>query len=83
MRHGIAKMGFWSSLVAFLGAATYSISQIISPPLLPILKYPWNEILIIAPSIVLAIAFVIVMNCVHEYATEDKKYGAELVCLLQ
>jgi hypothetical protein len=78
MRHGITKMDFWASLVAFLGAVTYSISQIISPPLLPILKYPWNEILIIAPSIVLAIAFIIVMNCVHEYATEDKKIWSRI-----
>jgi hypothetical protein len=78
MKQSSAALGFWSSFIAFLSAAAYSISQIISPPLLPILKYPWNEILIIAPSLVLAVVFVIVMNCVHEYAANDNKIWSRI-----
>lgn len=73
-----ANIGFWSSLIAFLGAATYTVSQIISPPLLQILRYPWNEILTIFPSIVLASSFVVAMNCVHLMAPEEKKVWSQI-----
>ncbi len=73
-----AKLGFWSALVAFLGAATYTAAQIISPPLLPLLTFPWNQTLIIGPSPVLAFAFLVTMNCVSAYAPGEKKLWSRI-----
>lgn len=73
MNRTTASLGFWASLVAFACATAYSAAQIISPPLLPVLYFPWNEILIIAPSFVLPLAYIIALNCVDAYVPEERK----------
>ncbi len=78
MKQNVAKLGLWSALTAFISAATYTLAQIISPPLLPLLKFPWNGLMIIAPSLVLALAFLVAMNCVYEYASGEKKLWSRI-----
>jgi hypothetical protein len=78
MKENAYKIGFWSALLAFLGATAYSIAQIVSPPMLPILTYPVSEIAIIAPSIVIPLALVIAMNCLNFTAPEEKKIWSQI-----
>jgi hypothetical protein len=60
------SLGYWASWTAFLSAVAYSVAQILSPPLLPVLGPPWSNLLIIAPSLVLPLALIVALNCLHE-----------------
>ena len=44
MNISIARIGYWSALVAFVGAAGYSVVQILQ--IVGLLTYPLDEILI-------------------------------------
>jgi hypothetical protein len=62
----VMTLGSWASWTAFLSAVAYSVAQILSPPLLPVLPSPWSDLLILAPSLVLPLALLVALNCLHE-----------------
>lgn len=68
----VVRVGFWSALVAFGAASLYSLAQIVSPPLIPLLAFPWSDALIIAPSIVIPLALVVALNCLHTTVSGDR-----------
>lgn len=61
----VRRAGFWSALVAFAAASLYSAAQIVSPPLIPLLSFPWSDLLIIAPSLLIPLALLVALNCLH------------------
>jgi hypothetical protein len=63
-------LGFWSALIAAISSIGYSVAAILS--LLKLLPDPMDKILQFAPSLVLALAFVVMMVCIH-YSTPLEK----------
>lgn len=78
MNTDIKKIGYWSSLLACLGASTYTVAQIFSPPLIPFFKFPWNELFIVVPSIILSISFVVAISCLHAITPAEKKFWSQI-----
>jgi uncharacterized protein YqgC (DUF456 family) len=61
----IRRTGFWSALVAFVTAVLCNAAQIVSPPLIPLLAFPWSDVLIVAPSLLVPPALLLALNCLH------------------
>ncbi len=61
-----SRFGFWAAIAAFLASVGYDIPQLLQ--LAGVLVDPWDRILIFAPSLVLAPAFVLTMVAVHSAA---------------
>jgi hypothetical protein len=57
------KIGFWSALIASLGALGYSVTQILQ--VLALLRFPWDGILIYGFSLCIAAPFMIAMLALH------------------
>ncbi|MEX5234803.1 hypothetical protein [Kocuria arenosa] len=60
------SVGPWASWTALGASGACSVAQILSPPLLPVLRPPWSDLLIFAPSLVLPLALLVALNCLHE-----------------
>lgn len=69
-RNSLYTVGFWSALVAFLGALGFSVSQALQ--LVSLVHYPLDAILIYGFSLCIATPFVLAMLALH-YLTPDKK----------
>jgi len=78
MNKDVYKIGYRSSVLAFIGAIGYTIAQIFSPPLIPFFNFPWNEILIVLPSIILSISYVVAISCLHKTSSDSKKIYSQL-----
>jgi hypothetical protein len=68
----VTRLGFWSALVALVAAVLYSLAQIVSPPLIPLLAFPWSDVLIIAPSLVIPLALVVALHCLDARTTGER-----------
>ena len=66
-----SRFGFWSALGAFAASIAYGIPQILQ--VANILHDPWDRILIFAPSLALAPAFVFTMAAVHVTAPPGRR----------
>jgi hypothetical protein len=58
------KFGYWSAVAALAASLGYGVPQLLQ--VAGILHDPWDRILIFAPSLALAPAFVLTMAAVHE-----------------
>jgi hypothetical protein len=67
----VALVGFWSAVAAAVFSAGYSVAQLLA--LARLLPFPWDQILIFAPSLLLAPAFVLLLVCIHEAAPADRR----------
>lgn len=65
------RFGFWSALAAFVGAAGYSISQLLQ--LVGLLAWPWDEVLIYGFSFVIAWPFMLAILALHRLTPEQLK----------
>ena len=68
----ILRIGFWSSFIAFLGAAGYSVAQILQ--VLDLLHPPWDGILIFGFSLCIATPFTISMAALHYTVADNRKF---------
>lgn len=57
------RFGMWASIAAFLTSVGYAVPQLLQ--VAGVLVDPWDRILIFAPSLALATAFVLTMVAVH------------------
>ncbi|EKD80444.1 MAG: hypothetical protein ACD_40C00092G0005 [uncultured bacterium] len=78
MNKDVYKIGYWFSILSFAGAIGYTIAQIFSPPLIQFFKFPWNEILIVLPSIILSISYVVVLSCLHYVTPDNRKIYSQI-----
>ncbi len=72
----VGQLGFWSSVVAAIGSLGFSVAALLD--LGHLLAFPWNHILSIAPSLLLAIAFLLVMVSIYHYAPIEKKLWSHI-----
>src|SRR5664279_177493 len=75
-----SRIGFWSSLTAFVMAAGYSIVQILQ--LLGFLAFPWDEILIFGFSIGIPVPFVLAMIALHHTVSEERRLWTHCAVVL-
>ena len=66
-----ARFGFWAALVALTASVGYGVPQIMQ--VMGLLPDPLDRILIFAPSLVLAPAFVLAMAALHESAEPSRR----------
>jgi len=71
MNAAVAKFGFRSALVSFIGAAGYSIVQVMQ--VAGIIGKPMDDILIYGFSLVIAAPFMLAILALHYSVPEDKK----------
>jgi hypothetical protein len=65
-----SRFGFWSAVASLAASVGYGVPQILQ--VLGLLPRPWDEILIFAPSLVLAPAFVLTLAAVHDVAPRER-----------
>lgn len=65
------RFGFWAALAAFAASLGYGVPQLLQ--VAGILHDPWDRILIFAPSLALAPAFVLTMAAMHEATPADRR----------
>ncbi|HUL44293.1 MAG TPA: hypothetical protein VLY03_08045 [Bacteroidota bacterium] len=76
----LCRIGFWSALVAFVGASGYCVVQILQ--VLTILGPPWDGILIFGLSLCIATPFVIAMLALHYLTPEVNRFWSHAAVLL-
>jgi hypothetical protein len=67
----VGRFGVWAAWAAAVAAIGYDIPQILQ--VLGVLKDPWDRILIFAPSLALAPAFVLAVAAAHAAAPPGRK----------
>jgi hypothetical protein len=79
-RTDIAKVGFWSALVALAGAVGY----IVSVPLqvLDVVSPSQDSIIAFASSLIIATPFVLAMLALHYVVPEEKKFWTHAAVLM-
>ena len=69
-----SRFGLWAAIAACAASLAYAVPQILQ--VLGILPGPWDRILIFAPSLILAPAYVLTMAAVCDRATSQRRvYG--------
>lgn len=89
----VSQLGFYSSVLTAIITAVFFIAGILTParsgPFAPVtnsISYPYtnvaafipNDYLWIYPGILLALIFVVLMVCIHFYASNDKKIFSQI-----
>ncbi len=78
-RKSLCKIGFQSSLAAFIAVIGYDVAQILQ--LLGVLKYPWDAILIYGFSLCIPIPFVLAMLALHYVTPSEKRFWSHAALL--
>lgn len=78
-RKSLYKVGFWSALVAFVGAFGYSVAQILQ--LVRLVSYPLDAILIYGFSLCIATPFILAMLALHYLTPAGKKFWSHAALL--
>jgi hypothetical protein len=79
MDEAIYRMGFWTALVAFVAAASYSIFQILQ--ILGLIGKPWDEVLIYGFSLFIATPFMLALLALHHVTPEVKRFWSHAAVL--
>ncbi|MGE5463799.1 MAG: hypothetical protein ACM3PS_10610 [Syntrophothermus sp.] len=77
-KHAVSTVGFWSALLAFLFSNTFTVGAVVGG----MLPKPWDAILPVAPSLLLAPTFAIMMVALHRAAPEDKKIWSHIALVI-
>jgi hypothetical protein len=75
----IYMVGFWSALVAFIGALGYCVAQVLQ--VLALLHSPWDGILIYGFSLCIATPFVLAMLALHYIVPVENKFWSHAALL--
>lgn len=75
----IYRTGFWSALVAFVAAASYSVFQILQ--IAGFIGRPWDEVLIYGTSLLIAAPFMLALLALHHVAPDDRRYWSHAAVL--
>lgn len=76
----VVQVGFWSAVTTAISCILFSIAAVMTET--GALAAPWDVVLPIAPSLVLAPAFLIMMVCVNATVTGEKKIWSQLAVAL-
>ena len=71
-----ARLGFWSAVVAASASLGFLVASV--PVLLGAVAPPWDNVLTLLPSLLLAPALLVLLVCVHHAAPDEKKVWSHL-----
>jgi hypothetical protein len=71
-----ARLGFWSGMLAAGFSLAFSIASV--PVLLGAVGPPWDNVLTLVPSLLLAPALLVLMVCVHDRAPDHQQLWSRL-----
>ena len=71
-----ARLGFWSAALAASASVVFLVASV--PVLLGAVAPPWDNVLTLVPSLLLAPALLALLVCVHNTAPSDKKVWSHL-----
>ena len=71
-----ARLGFWSAVVAASASLVFLVAS--APVLVGAVAPPWDNVLTLVPSLVLAPALLALLVCVHDTAPSDRKVWSHL-----
>jgi hypothetical protein len=71
-----ARLGFWSAVLAASASLVFLVAS--GPVLVGAVAPPWDNILTLVPSLVLAPALLALLVCVHHTARSDRKAWSHL-----
>lgn len=72
-------VGFWSALVAFVAAASYSVAQVLQ--IIGLVSYPWDEVLIYGFSLFIATPFMLALLALHYVTPNEKRFWSHAAVL--
>lgn len=72
----ISKLGFWSAILSAFFSAGFMLAAIAD--FLKMLNPPWNTILPILPSLLLAPSFLIMLICLNQSLPDSKKVWSQI-----
>ena len=72
MKGLVARIGFWSAIVAFVAASLYCVATLLQ--ILGLLTYPWDAILIYGFSLFIATPFMLALLALHYVTPDEKKF---------
>jgi hypothetical protein len=75
----IYRIGFWTALVAFVAAASFSVVQILQ--VIGLIGKPWDEILIYGFSLFIATPFMLALLALHHATPEEKRFWSSAAVL--
>ena len=71
-----ARLGFWSGMLAAGFSVVFSVASV--PVLLGAVGPPWDNVLTLLPSLLLAPALLVLLVCVHDAAPEHQRLWSRL-----
>lgn len=74
--HSLSRLGFWSAVLTALFSTTFSISGLLG--MSGILTYPWDPIIPDGASLLLAVAFLVMMICIHRTTPVQKMHWSQI-----
>lgn len=75
----LCRVGFWSALVASVGALGYCVAQILQ--IVALLQPPWDGILIYGFSLCIATPFVLAMLALHYLVPGERRFWSHAALL--
>jgi hypothetical protein len=76
----VYKVGFWSALIASVGACGYSIVQILQ--IVGVIRKPMDGILIFGFSLLIAVPFMLAMLALHYATPTERRFWTHAALLL-
>jgi hypothetical protein len=67
----VGRLGFWSAVLSTIFSVAFNVAAIVER--LGVLATPWDRVGLMAPSLFLALSFVVMMVCVHAYVPEERQ----------
>jgi hypothetical protein len=77
-KSAVNTIGFWSALLAFVFSITITIGAVVGG----MLPRPWDAVLPVAPSLLLAPTFAVMMVAVYHAAPEDRKIWGHVALVI-
>ena len=77
-RVAAGRIGFWSALLAFVLSNTFTAGAVVGG----MLAAPWDVILPVAPSLLLAPTFAVMMVALYHVAPEDRKVWGHVALMV-
>ena len=77
-RIAVNTIGFWSALLAFIFSNTFTLGAVVGG----MLPKPWDAILPVAPSLLLAPTFAVMMVALYHAAPEDRKIWRHIALVI-
>lgn len=77
-KSAVNTIGFWSALLAFIFSITFTIGAVVGG----MLPRPWDAVLPVAPSLLLAPTFAVMMVAVYHAAPDDRKIWGHVALVI-